>query len=142
MSKKSKSKKRRQAQKRAQNSTITTKPTNSRAKLKNAPNGPKNATESSKMTSKEVMIDNHLDITPEELESDQVDTMLSENPPREPINQTKILIALGVVIIILLGVLFFFYNKTNQSQNELQKSSQEKLNNVNQSSNSEGSLQP
>ncbi len=142
MAKKSKSKKRRQAQKRAQNSAITTKSANSRTKVKNVPNSSQKASESSNMASKEVMIDNHLDITPEELESDQVDTMLSENPPREPISQTKLLIALGAVIIILLGVLFFFYNKTNQAQNDLQKSSQEKLNNVSPSSTSEGTLQP
>ncbi len=111
MAKKSKSKKRRQAQKRAQNSSVTTKPENSRAKVKNTSNSPQKGSESLKYASKEVIIDDHLNITPEELESDKVDTLLSENPPREPISQTKILVALGVVIIILLGVLFFFYNK-------------------------------
>lgn len=125
MAKKSKSKKRRQANKKAsQESMVTNTPIP-------APLG-KKPPKTSANTSEQANIDNTTNSRTNELETEQVDTLLSENPPREPITQNKLIMALAITVIILIGILIFFYSKTQQATTELQKQSQEQLNNVNE----------
>ncbi|MBA3678651.1 hypothetical protein H0W80_00385 [Candidatus Saccharibacteria bacterium] len=119
MAKKSKAKKRKQANKRVSKQTIRSTESPS-----------KNITQASNKTVKPTKKPQHT--TPKETVG--VDEMLSENPPREVIGQKGLIIALGVVVILMLGLLWFIYGKAQQATLETQKAAQEQLLKVNEAS--------
>ncbi len=118
MAKKSKSKKRKHTQKRsAGKTTVSKKPS---VKGKN-----------SEMVAEFVEPDTVVD---EVNEKEQAKELLSETNPREQITQQWMVIALIGVIVVLVGLLLYFYSKTQQATLDTQKAAQEQLLKVNEAS--------
>ncbi len=115
MAKKSKAKKRKQSQKRtAQNKTSK--------QLKSTATPTKQA------------------VTTAELETENIDALMNEAAPREPLNQRWIIYAL-IGVVLLLGIaLFVMYQKTNDLRQNTANTGQDQLLQVHQSD--QNSLQP
>ncbi len=75
-----------------------------------------------------------------EVESENIESMMNESAPREPINQKWIIYALAGVILLLGVVLFVMYQKTNDLRQNTANTGQDQLLQVQQSD--QNSLQP
>jgi len=123
MAKKSKAKKRKQANKRAFKQVVSD---NTASAIENGPQAPAKTQKPIKSTKKQRLTS--------QKETEVVDKVLSENPPREAIGQKGLIIALGVVVILMLGLLWFIYGKAQQATLETQKAAEEQLLKVNEAS--------
>ena len=67
------------------------------------------------------------------VESEKIEEIIYETPPARSLDQRGIAIVLVVVSIVLVLILVFFMGKTNKATSDLQKSSQDQLLNIKQS---------
>lgn len=144
MAKKSKAKKRKIAQQRAQAQVVSATATKkfpskvdqeSAKPATQAPHKtPKSPNKSRQKNSDEVIIDNHLEITPEELKSGQTEELIPASNQPEPFNQKKLILLLGIIVLVLIGLMIYFYNQAQKATTELQQSAQDQLLNVNEAS--------
>lgn len=124
MAKKSKSKKRKHAQKRSSGKSSVAKQS-SKAKAHTKAN--KNSEIIAEFVEPDSVVD---DLT----EKEQASELLSETNPREQITQKWMVVALIAVIVFLVGLLLYFYSQTQQATLDSQKAAQEQLLKVNEAS--------
>lgn len=120
MAKKSKAKKRKQAHKKA----VSSQPNKVASSTKT--HKPDEQVVDSSQTEETYVV------SADKQESETVTEVVSENPPRQGISQKWLIFALAGVVIVLLGLLWFLYNKTQQATLDTQKAAQDQLLKVNE----------
>jgi len=124
MAKKSKSKKRKHAQKRS----------SGKSAVVNKPSRAVNNAVKSKSSEANVEVLEQDGAISKQSEKEQLSELLSETNPREQITQKWMVIALIVIMVVLAGIMLYFYSKTQEATLDSQKAAQEQLLKVNEAS--------